>query len=970
MTKTIVPTPVSVLLEKANSKPDETFLDFYNENGIQKSYSHLEILQRTNTIARFYQQNVPSGATVGVFMRQEMDLVCSILALWATGHTGVIFNEDWDSDIAAIISERLQVSFLVFSDLTEKYHLRGVKSLHLTTLQTDPNAPCIQTGYEPEIALINHSSGSTGIPKSIPYRMEKYVPAADWGISSLDHHLKTAIVMAPNFALTTLVWMTALLNPGGSIMCPSMLTRPPVPVSSKAEQLAWNLHYALKYGCERLCILPKLLLLMLQTTVKENESFPSCKKVLVAGEMIPPNLPESCQRALPNAKFGAAYGSTETGFSGFYAELKDSNLTYIPGLTIKDLMLLNEDMKPIPREVGNKGFVCVITDAQSEPYVGEDEETQSANRETYITINNQPAIRFADLATWEQKDGNWGISVKGRLGRIVKRNGVFYDLNHLDKIANSLDAFKEAFSFLVNNRFVLCYIPKEATLTSDEALNVLNKALKSSVWFSHCIPIKTLLFNASGKVDLKALQSYVQDRMFEEDSKLPSLTDHFAIEISKISARVLGNKSLEGKEVLFQAHGLDSIKAVQFSSLLKKELNCEISVTVLLHPECSPNSLAAAVKEGGTNKLSVSVNEVEADAIKLAGELGGVKPLAPIKDSWVLLTGATGFLGKRLLTHFLNGGEKVICLIRGLNDADAEKRMYGMCPNLQKYANSSLIVWASDLSDDNLSLSSEKWEFLEKHVSKIVHNGAMVHWTKTYYDLWKPNVLSTKKLLDLSMVGPKKLIFVSGGAQQELSMVDRAAKGQSMGYTLSKFAAETVCYKAKENGNPEIYTILPGFILANDGEILARDFFWRFVQTCVRMKKWPTRADGGSLPLRISSTEEIARCMHEGIEHQQYFPEDKDGRVMSYDGIDGNVMIAACEEKRGIKLQKVPLSVWLQQVDKDLEEEKEYHPLFALRHLTEGAVQIGLLDDGASGIKQKHFLSVDAFKNGLEQLEV
>ncbi|EPX73708.1 uncharacterized protein SOCG_02926 [Schizosaccharomyces octosporus yFS286] len=968
MTKDIVPTPVSVFLEKAINKPNKTFLDIYNENGIQKSYSHLDLLHRTNTIARFFQENVPSGVTVGIFMRQELDFVCSILALWATGHTCVIFNEDWDADVATVISERLHITSLVFSDLSEKYHLPGVKSLHLSAVPTDPNAPQIQTGYEPEIAMINHSSGSTGIPKSIPFRISKYVPAADWGIPELGHDLKTAVIMAPTFALTTLNWMTSLLDPEGSIMFPSMHIRAPVPVSSKTEQLAWNLHYALKYGCQRICLLPKLVLLMLQITVKENESFPACKKVMVAGEMIPPNLRENCQHALPNAEFSAAYGSTETGFSGFIADLKDSSLVYFPGKTIKECMLLDENMKPVPREVGNKGFVCTITDAQSEPYVGDDEGTQAANRETYLTVSNQPAVRFADLATWEQKDGKWGISIKGRLGRIVKRNGVFYDLNHLDKIANSLDVFKDAFSFLISNRFVLCYIPKEATLTSDEALNVLNKALKSTVWFSHCIPIKELMYNASGKVDLKGLQSFVQDRMSEEDNKLPNLTDPLAIEISKISTRVLGNKSLEGKEVLFQAHGLDSIKAVQFSSLLKKELNCEMSVTVLLHPKCSPNSLTAAIKEGDSNELSVSVNEVRADAIKLANELSGIKPLAPIKDPWVLLTGATGFLGKRLLKYFLNGGEKVICLIRGLSDADAEKRMYGMCPELQKHAN-SLIVWASDLNDENLSLSSEKWEFLEKNVTKIIHNGAMVHWTKTYHDLLQSNVMSTKTLLDLSMVGPKKFIFVSGGGQQELDVIDHNAKGQAMGYTLSKFASEVLCEKAKGKGNPEIYAILPAFILANDGEILARDFFWRFVQTCVRMKKWPTRADGGSFPMRISSTEELARCLYEGIERQQYFPEDKNGRIMGYDEIDGDTMIACCEEKCGIKLQKAPLSAWIEQVDKDLEVQKEDHPLFALRQMTEGAIQMGLLDDGASAGKQKNSLTVDAFKSGLEQLE-
>ncbi|EPY51354.1 male sterility protein [Schizosaccharomyces cryophilus OY26] len=969
MTKDLVPTPVSRFLEKATNEPDEPFVDFYTENGIQKTYSHLDVLHRVNTIARFYQKNLPSGATVGVFMRQEVDLVCSILALWATGHTGVIFNEDWDEDVAAVISDRLHISFLVFSDLTEKYHLPGVKTLHLTTLETDPTAPRIQVGHEPEIALINHSSGSTGIPKSIPYRMEKYVPAADWGIPELSHNLTTPLIMAPNFALTTMVWMTALLAPGGRIMCPSMHTRTPVPVSSKAEQLAWNVHYALRYGSERLLILPKLLMLMLQTTIRENETFPNCKKVVVAGEMVPSNLVQSCQSVFPNAKIGAAYGSTETGFCGFYTDLEDKDLIYLPGSTIKEVMLLDDQMQPVPREVGNKGFVCLVSDAQSEPYVGEDEETRNSNLETYITVNHQPAIRFADLATWEIKDGKWGINIKGRVGRIVKRNGVFYDLNHLDKIANSLDIFNEAFSFLINNRFVLCYIPKETSLSSEKALEILNKTLKSTVWFSHCIPIKTLLFNATGKVDLKSLQSYAEARMFEEDNKLPKVTEPLAFEISKISTAILGNNTLEGKDVLFQAHGLDSIKAVQFSALLRKQLNCDIPVSLLMHQKSSPSSIAAAVKEGNSNQLAVSIVDVENDANQLAEKLGSVKPLERIQDSWILLTGATGFLGKRLLAYFLKQGAKVVCLIRGLNDSDAERRMYESLPNIEKYAK-SLIVWASDLSDDSLSLSSEKWDFLEKHVSKIYHNGAMVHWTKTYHDLWKANVMSTKVLLDLSMVGPKSFVFVSGGGQQELATANREAKGQAMGYTLSKHAGELLCYKVKEKGNPNIHVILPGFILANDGEILARDFFWRFVQTCIRMQKWPTQENGASFPFRISSTEEIARCLHEGIEHQQSFPEDKNGRVMGYDDVDGNAMVSACEEKRGVKMQKVPLSIWLQEVDKCLEAEKESHPLFALRHLTEFAIQSGLLNDGTSGTKQKYLLSLEAFKNGLEQLNV
>ncbi|EPY53713.1 hypothetical protein SPOG_03054 [Schizosaccharomyces cryophilus OY26] len=57
-------------------------------------------------------------------------------------------------------------------------------------------------------------------------------------------------------------------------------------------------------------------------------------------------------------------------------------------------------------------------------------------------------------------------------------------------------------------------------------------------------------------------------------------------------------------------------------------------------------------------------------------------------------------------------------------------------------------------------------------------------------------------------------------------MADREAKGQAMGYALSEYASETLCYRGKGRETPNVYTILPGFILANYGEILPGDFFW------------------------------------------------------------------------------------------------------------------------------------------------
>lgn len=118
---------------------------------------------------------------------------------------------------------------------------------------------------------------------------------------------------------------------------------------------------------------------------------------------------------------------------------------------------------------------------------------------------------------------------------------------------------------------------------------------------------------------------------------------------------------------------------------------------------------------------------------------------APFSKNVRLITGATGFLGKRLLSALRPTQENpVICLVRAKDAADARQRGASITSNQH-------VLWLrGDIQERQLGLNSATWHSLAGAVQEIFHSAASVDFNLPLAEAHAINVDGTARLLGLA----------------------------------------------------------------------------------------------------------------------------------------------------------------------------------------------------------------------------
>ncbi|MFF2618632.1 SDR family oxidoreductase [Kitasatospora sp. NPDC058046] len=191
----------------------------------------------------------------------------------------------------------------------------------------------------------------------------------------------------------------------------------------------------------------------------------------------------------------------------------------------------------------------------------------------------------------------------------------------------------------------------------------------------------------------------------------------------------------------------------------------------------------------------------------------------------ILLTGATGFLGRRLCRELLVASEAdVHCLLRDSDTAPASERLRRVAPARSR----RLIAVPGDLTAPLLGLTPDRYDELATTVNAVYHCAASVNLAAAYGRTAPVNVSGTERLLTLldrrAELGrpPARLHFVSSAGVfvtalatgtitvSEGTVPTRATAGPS-GYLLSKADAEQRVDQALDRGT-DITIHRPGII--------------------------------------------------------------------------------------------------------------------------------------------------------------
>lgn len=355
--------------------------------------------------------------------------------------------------------------------------------------------------------------------------------------------------------------------------------------------------------------------------------------------------------------------------------------------------------------------------------------------------------------------------------------------------------------------------------------------------------------------------------------------DRPAIEVVLQAAQSLLGTTAEGisPTMQFRDLGGDSLSAVTMAQLLSEAFGVALPVDVIISPAYDLQHVAdyieAKISSGLVRPTAAQVHGENATAFRAADlTLGSFLPpqllaqagprFLPPGPETILLTGATGFLGRFLCLEILEridrGGGKLICIVRGKSSRAARARLLdaygGASSALGKrflQLEPGLEVVAGDMGEERLGLDQTTWARLAATIDRIVHCGALVNHLLSYASLFDANVNGTAELIGLALTHHLKPIsFMSSIAVATLQGVQpvqpldedqdirqwgaviSAEDTYAAGYGLTKWAGEVLLREAHEQFGLPVTVYRSSMILAHShepGQLNVPDMFTRLL---------------------------------------------------------------------------------------------------------------------------------------------
>jgi thioester reductase-like protein len=222
----------------------------------------------------------------------------------------------------------------------------------------------------------------------------------------------------------------------------------------------------------------------------------------------------------------------------------------------------------------------------------------------------------------------------------------------------------------------------------------------------------------------------------------------------------------------------------------------------------------------------------------------------------VLLTGATGCLGRYLLRDLLASGWRVAVLVRATRSQTAAERIAALRQQLEIPATRRLTTLAGDLGA-GLDQPTQGW--LRRHCRQVVHAAALTSLRGSQPGAhWQSNVAATQHLLDIcggNIAGFHHVstAFVSGD-RPGIIREDELECGQSFhnDYEASKYAAEK---RVRRFSSLRATVYRPSVIVGDSrtGYTSSYQGFYRFLELADRLAS-PSTARRRELVLRLPFT--------------------------------------------------------------------------------------------------------------------
>ncbi|MDM4142335.1 non-ribosomal peptide synthetase, partial [Mycobacterium sp. FLAC0960] len=825
------------------------------------SWTYRELDEAANRLAHLLvRHGVGPGQCVALLVERSARAVAAILAVLKTGAAYVPIDPALPAGrIDFMLDDAAPTAVLTVAELRSRSSILVpiVIEIDDPAIEIQPTTP-LPAPAPQGVAYTIYTSGTTGIPKGVAVTHHNATQLfASLGAAGLPAAPAKVWSQCHSLAFDFSVWeiFGALLHGGRVLVVPDEVVRSPKDLHALlvAERVDMLTQTPSEVG-------------MLSTEGLERTV------LAVAGEACPLDVVDrwAAGRVMVNV-----YGPTEiTIVAAVSAPLTPGPEAPPIGSPVAGaaLFVLDGCLQPVP--AGVVGELYVAGAGVSTGYL----------RRAGLTASRFVACPFGGAGTRMYRTGDlawWGpdgqLRYVGRADEQVKIRGYRIELGEIQAALAGLDGVERALVIAREDRpgdkRLVGYITGEANPA--ELRTLLAERLPAYMVPAAVVVLPALPLTPSGKLDTQSLPA--PDYQGTDDYLAPAT----AVEeiLAWLYAQVLGLERVGVQESFFDLGG-DSLSAMRLVAAIYNALDIHLPVRAVFE---APSVRALSQQLNGDQDAAEGLradfasvhgrdaSEVYAsdltldkfiDAATLSTAPGLPGPRGDVRT--VLLTGATGFLGRYLVLQWLERLEladgKLICLVRATSDEEARRRLEKTFdsgdPALLRYfhelADDHLEVIAGDKGRANLGVDEQTWQRLADTVDLIVDCAAVVNGVLPYSELFAPNVAGTAELIRLALTARlKPYTFVSTanvGDQIEPSAFTEEADvrtagpirtidgGYGNGYGNSKWAGEVLLREAHDLCGLPVSVFRCDMLLADTtyrGQLNLSDMFTRMVHSVV-----------------------------------------------------------------------------------------------------------------------------------------
>ncbi|SLG00056.1 non-ribosomal peptide synthetase [Mycobacteroides abscessus] len=847
--------------EQVDRAPEAVALTF---EGRSTTYGELD--EAANRLANLLSvYGAAPGESVALLMPRSDEAIIAILAILKTGASYLPIDPSVpDTRLEFMLSDAVPIAAVTTAELRARFDGSGVSVVQFDDAEDDPTGAIyghtpLLTPAPDDIAYTIYTSGTTGVPKGVAIAHSNVTQALKFPLTHMPTGPGEVWTQAGSLVFDITVWeiFGALLHGGRLVIIPDSVVRSPDDF--------------------RDLLIREKVTVLFQTPSAVGMLSPEGLNnltLVVAGEACPT---EVVDRWAPGRVMINGYGPTETTIYATFGELIAGSGVVPIGVPVPDaaLFVLDRWMRPVPPGVVGELYVAGL--GVGIGYV----KRQALTASRFVACPfGEPGTRMyrtGDLVRWGVSESSAGqLEYLGRADEQVKIRGFRIELGEIQAALADVDGVEQAAVIAREDR------PGDKRLVGyfigagepAELRAALAKRLPPYMVPAALVRLEALPLTVNGKLDKRALPA----PEYDDAARYRAPANAVEEAVAGIYAQVLGVERVGTDDSFFDLGG-DSISAMRVVAAINTSFDAQLAVRTLFEAP-SVRSLsgyldgAAGAPANGPTYASVhgpGATEVRASDLTLDKFIDEATlqkaPTLPRADATartVLLTGATGFLGRYLVLQWLRELEQVdgtlICLVRAKSDEEARRRLDKTFdsgdPELirvyEALAADRLQVVAGDKAEPSLGLDQDTWQRLVDTVDLIVDSAALVNSVLPYSELFGPNVVGTAELIRFALttklkpytyistadVGREieKSVFLEDADIRVISATRPSDGSYANGYGNSKWAGEVLLREAHEQVGLPVKVFRSGMIMVDTsyaGQVNASDTVARMVLSVV-----------------------------------------------------------------------------------------------------------------------------------------